>query len=184
MWVLPTIMKTALITESATFTWDGTESSIVAKIIDRKEDNEKNLKYIKRSFAFDESKANINNYAVMVSLGLPIYLHALLGNDLTVRLFGSTEKTVTIPAAIELLTPRCLQMYVCSDGDDRQFVWRELTEDGKEWREVCKKTDAWPKEAEPKGNSDEEAEEKWLKSDYKDHVVYVARKSWKLNNLK
>ena len=88
-----------MIPESASFTGSGTESSAVAKIIDRKEDNEKNLKYIKRSFAFDESKANINNYAVMVSLCLPIYLHALSGNDLTVGLFGNTAETVTIPAA-------------------------------------------------------------------------------------
>ena len=218
-----------LISESASFTWDGAESSAVAKIIDTKEDNQKNLKYIKHSFDFDKTKANINNYAVMVSLGLPIYLHALSGNDLTVGLFGSEAETVTIPAASELLALRCLQMYVRSDEDDRQFVWRELTEKGDAWKEVGKKVDnseyglqednileiyakldpatniltlhvlasggkntdsdtprpdAWPKEAEPKGSSDEDARTAWLESDYKDHVVYVARKSWKLNNLR
>ena len=218
-----------LIPESAAFTWDGTESSAVAKIIDTKEDNQKNLKYIRLSFAFDKLKANINNYAVMVSLGLPIYLHKLSGNDLTAGLFSSEAETVTIPAASELLALRCLQMYVRSDGDKRQLVWRELTDNGNKWMEVGKKVnnseyglqeddileiyakldsttniltlyvlasggtndasdtprpDAWPKEAEPKGSTDEDARTAWLKSDYKNHVVYVTRKSWKLNTLK
>ena len=30
-------------------------------------------------------------------------------------------------------------MYVRHDGDKRQFVWRELTEDGNKWMEVGKK---------------------------------------------
>ena len=42
--------------------------------------------------------------------------------------------------------------------------------------------DAWPKEAEPKGSTEDEAKQKWLESGYKDYVVYVARKSWKVNN--
>lgn len=45
--------------------------------------------------------------------------------------------------------------------------------------------ETWPKEANPKGNTNTDAAAKtaWLNSTYCHHIVYVSRASWKLNNI-
>ena len=188
-------------------------------IIELADNSNENLEHLKEKsvFSFSESKADIRNYAVSASFGFPIYLHKLLNHELTVGLFGSISETVTIPAASELLALKCMQMFVRTDGDERQFVYRELTEDGAKWKNATIQEDnildiymklesnvltlcvlasggkntgantprpeTWPKEANPKANTDEAAKAAWLASDYCNHIVYVSRQSWRLHNV-
>ena len=75
-----------------------------------------------------------------------------------------------------------LDIYVKLDQATHILTLYVLASGGTNDSSDTPRPDAWPKEAEPKGSTDDDAKEKWLESDYKDHVVYVARKSWKVNN--
>lgn len=78
-----------------------------------------------------------------------------------------------------------IDLYMTLDRSTNIFTLYVLATGGTNDRSDTPRPDAWPKEAEPKGATDEEAREKWLESDknYSGQIVYVARKSWKLNNV-
>ena len=224
--VLTFVKKNALSLAS-----DKKSANITVTVLE--DDNKSNFTSSTKGVSFfrllDSSKKgnyNLKRWGVAEAIGLPFFVKSINYPNMEILFYDDVSlPEIAIPDGSEALYLRCLQMYVRSDGDDRQFVWRELTEDGNAWMEVGEedyglqednileiyakldtstniltlhvlasggkntdsdtpRPDAWPKEAEPKGGSDEDAKEKWLESDYKDHVVYVARKSWKLNNLR
>ena len=162
---------------------------------------------------------NINRWGVAEAIGLPFFVDAINYPNIKVWFYSdsSLPDTIMIPNGGEIMYLRCMQMFVRSDGDERQFVFRELAEDGKKWREAIiqednildiyaklesnvltlyvlasggrntgantPRPDTWPKEAEPKGSTDEAAKAAWLASDYCNHIVYVSRSSWRLHNV-
>ena len=172
---------------------------------------------------------NINRWGVAEAIGLPFFVDAINYPNIKVWFYSdsSLPDTIMIPNGGEIMYLRCMQMFVRSDGDERQFVFRELTEDGKKWKKVgeedskgykyglqednilgiyaklesnvltlyvlasggrntganTSRPDAWPKEAEPKGSTNEAAKTAWLESDYCNHIVYVSRQSWRLHNV-
>ena len=223
--VLTFVKKNALSLAS-----DKKSANITVTVLE--DDNKSNFTSSTKGVSFfrllDSSKKghyNLKKWGVAEAIGLPFFVKSINYPNMEIWFYDDVSlKEFAIPDGSETLYLRCLQMYVRSDGDDRQFVWRELSEDGNAWMKVGEedyglqeddileiyakfepttniltlhvlasggtndasdtlRPDAWPNEAEPKGSSDEAAKEAWLESDYKDYVVYVARKSWKLNNL-
>lgn len=78
-----------------------------------------------------------------------------------------------------------LDLYMKLDTKNKTFTLWVLATGGydADAKLTLHRPDAWPKEANPQGSSDDEAQEEWLNSDYCHHIVYVSRKSWKLNNI-
>ena len=175
-------------------------------------------------FEFNSGEQNIKQYAVMESVGVPLYLSAITATGLTVKAMNAPSymsRDITVPAGGDLMGLGCMQMFVHdnSDGEGRQFAFRELKDDGNDWGTAYNQekgildiymrlnTDknmftlyvlatggydesasnprpsSWPKEANPAGNTDDEAQEAWGKSDYCHHIIYVSRASWRLNNI-
>ncbi|MBQ4430281.1 MAG: hypothetical protein II877_02170, partial [Synergistaceae bacterium] len=165
------------------------------------------------------SNNNIKSYALMESVGLPMYMK--VGSDnksLTLRVYAAEEMPIiNVPAGGELMGLNCMQMFVhgADSPEGRQFAYRELQTTGGAWgdkynqekgildiyMELDKtrntftlwvlatggydasasnpRPDAWPKEATPIGTDDTDAKNQWLAHDYRHHIVYVSRASWK-----
>lgn len=186
-------------------------------------DTSDNPAKVQSLFDTPSSNSNIKNYAVMESFGVPMYVDVNVSTGgVDVRVYGlEPSETITVPAAGDLMTLNCMQMFVHdkNDGQGRQFAFRELTNGGN-WEnkkynqekgildiymEVDRmhniftlwvlatggydaslnnpRPDTWPKEANPRGNTDQAAKTAWLANDYCHHIVYVSRASWKLNNI-
>ena len=196
---------------SATMTFLGDDDSKSAFI-----NNKTGVSFFRVS---NKNNNNINRWGVAEAIGLPFFVDAINYPNIKVWFYSDTPlpDTIMIPNGGEIMYLRCMQMFVRSDGDERQFVYRELTEDGKKWREAIiqednildiyatlesniltlyvlasggkntgantPRPDAWPKEAEPKGSTNEAAKAAWLASDYCNHIVYVSRQSWRLHNV-
>lgn len=196
---------------SATMTFLGDDDSKSAFI-----NNKTGVSFFRVS---NKKNNNINRWGVAEAIGLPFFVDAINYPNIKVWFYSdsSLPDTIMIPNGGEIMYLRCMQMFVRSDGDERQFVFRELAEDGKKWREAIiqednildiyaklesnvltlyvlasggrntgantPRPDTWPKEAEPKGSTDEAAKAAWLASDYCNHIVYVSRSSWRLHNV-
>lgn len=84
-----------------------------------------------------------------------------------------------------------LEIYMTLDTDTNIFTLYVLASGGEDPSTSNPRPEAWPNKANPRPDgkddddeiSDEEAEAAWQASDYCHHTVYVARKSWKLNNI-
>lgn len=84
-----------------------------------------------------------------------------------------------------------LDIYMELDTTNHVFTLYVLASGGEDSTVSNQRPAIWPNKANPipknKNNddeiSDDEAKKAWLDSDYCHHVIYVARKSWKLNNL-
>ncbi len=81
----------------------------------------------------------IKNYAVMESLGVPMYVDVNVSiGDVEVKVFDASSETITVPAAGDLMNLNCMQMFVhgtTGTGEGRQFAFRELTEGGSGWKD-------------------------------------------------
>ena len=95
-------------------------------------------------FDTPSSNNNIKNYAVMESLGVPMWIECVYidskikdKGNVDVRVYGlGSSETITVPAAGDLMTINCMQMFVhgtTGTGEGRQFAFRELTDGGKGW---------------------------------------------------
>ena len=200
---------------AATFTpntYDKTKQTTTIKPIDFTEDNMKLIR-TESLFSFSGSNTNIKGYAVMEALGFPLYFNGLSGSDITVLISSATSdissKTITIPAASELMYLKCMQMLVHDpkDGNGRQFAFRELKSSGAAWDNTYNQeigildiymkldttTNIFTLYVLASGGEDESVNNprpeawpdnaNWDEDEYPHHVVYVARKSWKLNNI-
>ena len=77
-----------------------------------------------------------------------------------------------------------LDIYMEVDRSTNIFTLWVLASGGYDASLNNPRPETWPKEANPRGNTDEEAKEAWLNhSEYPHHIVYVSRASWKLNNI-
>ena len=223
------IMTTSQAAKFTANAWDNTKLTANIKPVDFTKANMDHIR-LKSLFDFDGSDTTIEKYAVMEALGLPLYLSDLSGSNITVRISSTSDissKTITIPAASELMYLKCMQMFVHLHDGRRQFAFRELKSSGAAWNDTynqeigildiymkldtttniftlyvlasggdnpsgdTKRPEAWPNKANPRPDgkddddeiTDEEAAKAWDSSEYCNHVVYVARKSWKLNNI-
>lgn len=92
----------------------------------------------KSLFKFSGNEQDIKKYAVMERLGVPIYLRGFVTTQLSVRVFNMTSsqsRDITIPAAGDLMSLVCMQMFVQDEGDGqgRQFSFRRLADGGSSW---------------------------------------------------
>lgn len=96
--------------------------------------NSSNPAKVQSLFGASGSNSNIKNYAVMESLGVPMYIYVFpTGGNVEVTVYGlESSETITVPAAGDLMTINCMQMFVQdkNDGQGRQFAFRELTDGG------------------------------------------------------
>ena len=76
-----------------------------------------------------------------------------------------------------------LDIYMEVDKDHRIFTLWVLASGGYDASLNNPRPETWPKEANPKGNTEAAAKTAWLSSTYCHHIVYVSRASWKLNNI-
>ena len=76
-----------------------------------------------------------------------------------------------------------LEIYMTLDTTTNIFTLYVLASGGYDEGVRNPRPESWPKEANPKGDTDEAAKTAWLGHDYSHHIVYVSRASWKLNNL-
>ncbi len=76
-----------------------------------------------------------------------------------------------------------LDIYMKRDKDNNTFTLWVLATGGYDANLNTERPETWPKEANPQGDTDDEAQEAWRNHDYRHHIVYVSRASWKLNNL-
>lgn len=78
-----------------------------------------------------------------------------------------------------------LDIYMKIDRSTNIFTLWVLASGGYDASLNNPRPETWPKEANPRGNTDEEAKEAWLNASntYQHHIVYVSRASWKLNNI-
>ena len=84
-----------------------------------------------------------------------------------------------------------LEIYMTLDTTTNIFTLYVLASGGDNPSGDTKRPEAWPNKANPRPDgkddddeiTDEEAAKAWDSSEYCNHVVYVARKSWKLNNI-
>lgn len=183
----------------------------------------------------DNDEKDIRGYALMESVGLPMYLQGISEKWITLWVYvpdltSSPSEEIIVPAGGELMGLNCMQMFVHgTDGVDegRQFAYRELQEGGAAWDKTYNqeknildiymkrdkdnntftlwvlatggydanlnnpRPETWPDNANPrlstydsdKIQTAKDAKEAWDNSDYRHHIVYVSRASWKLNNL-
>ena len=123
-----------------------TNETATLKLLDTNDisSSESNPKKVKSLFQINntDNPSNIKTYAVMEGFGLPIHLigvvttNANKGEVLVTVYDMQTSQSITIPAAGELLSLNCMQMFVQGtdgSGEGRQFAFRELTEAGGGW---------------------------------------------------
>ena len=92
-------------------------------------------------FSLTTSENDIRKYALMESVGLPMYLVGITASSVTLRVYepdyskATQLKNVVIPAGGELMGLSCMQMFVhgTDAGEGRQFAYRELQASGNEW---------------------------------------------------
>ncbi len=84
---------------------------------------------------------NIRRWAVMEGLGIPFYLSEANLNgtylDTEIKAYGIAHNIpltdIPIPPAGELMYLKCVQMFVHTKDNERQFAFRELTDDAQNW---------------------------------------------------
>lgn len=110
-------------------------------LLDVSDKNRNSLTEKSVPFKFGLDSYNIKSYTVMEGLGVPLYLFTSsplpTNGSIIVEVFGvpSVDKII-VPAAGELLSLNCMQMFVHgTDGTEegRQFAFRELTNTGGGW---------------------------------------------------
>lgn len=161
-------------------------------------------------------EGNIRKYALMESVGLPLYLtqsksgsSTILPSYLTLRAYGVPDNqrdNFYIPAGGELLGLGCMQMFVHKRvaGEGGQFAFRELKDSGSGWDNTYNQekgildihmtldtaSNIFTLYVLATGGYDIDIKnpqpESWPSTwneEYSQHIVYVSRKSWKLNNI-
>lgn len=105
------------------------------QLLDTDGDNPSNVK----SLFYDSTSNNydIKTYAVMESLGVPMYIEGVktggtIGN-VFVEVLGTYSETITVPAAGDLMNLNCMQMFVHTHEGERHFAFRELKPGGSAW---------------------------------------------------
>ena len=106
-----------------------------------------NVTKVQNLFDFSSSQypeKNIKRYAVMESLGIPLYVESVCrqypNHYVAVKTYKlPSSGTITVPVASELLTMNFMRMFVhgtTGAGEGRQFAYQELQPDGTGWDKV------------------------------------------------
>lgn len=153
---------------------------------------------------------NIKNWAVMEAVGVPFCIpnhNVSITHD--IRGYGKARGK-TIPQGGELMYLRCMQMFVQDTSEGRSLAICELNDTATNWGTVYNwekgileiymeldtstriftlwvlasgGTDSTLNNPRPSDWPSDAAPATWSGSGYEQHIVYVSRASWKLNNI-
>lgn len=116
-----------------------TNETAALKLLDSNDSNPEKVKSLFKTTNTENPEYDIKTYAVMEGFGFPIHLEGVTvkggnrGNrgEVQVKVYGTQPaQSITIPAAGELLSLNCMQMFVHTHEGERQFAFRELKASG------------------------------------------------------